>query len=91
MAAWWDDFEASGAALKAAGWRYTPSENDVVGTRYQFGTSEVEITFLVADNFGRVVIPLAEGPIVWATGPLGDERSYLVSAREDSPDPSQGR
>jgi len=48
-----------------------------VGTRYRFGTSEVEITFLVADDSGRVLIPLADEPILWTTEPLGDERHEL--------------
>jgi hypothetical protein len=41
------------AALLAAGWRHTPAENEVVGTRYRWRSSEVEFTF-VEDRDGAI-------------------------------------
>ena len=40
----------------AVGWRHTPLEDDVVGTRYRWQTSELELTF-VEDRDGTVVVP----------------------------------
>ena len=34
VAAWRNDYDAIGTALKAVGWRHTPVPDEVVGTRY---------------------------------------------------------
>jgi aminoglycoside-2''-adenylyltransferase len=77
VAAWRTDYEAIGNALQAAGWRHTPVADEVVGTRYQWGTAEVEFTFMTADPDGQVVIPLPDNPVVWSADPLGNERRQL--------------
>ena len=78
VAAWRNDYDLIRIALTAAGWRHTPTRDDVVGTRYRHGNAEVEVTFLIADEDGRVVIPLPDQPVVWSTQPLGDERRRLL-------------
>src|ERR671910_544885 len=82
-AAWRRDYDAIKRALVDVGWRHTPSENDVVGTRYTWGSAEVEFTFLEARDDGAVVIPIPEHEIVWTTEPFGEERRVLngVGAR----------
>ena len=77
VAAWRRDYEAIGTALQAVGWRRTPVPDEVVGTRYQWGTAQVEFTFMMTDNDGRVVIPLPDHPIVWSAEPPGQARREL--------------
>ena len=83
VAAWRADYEAIGTALLGAGWRHTPVADEVVGTRYQLGTAQVEFTFLVLDDDGRVVVPLPGAPIVVSATPLGSASRQLrgVTAR----------
>ena len=78
IAAWRHDDDAIGAALQAAGWRHTPVENEVVGTRYQLGTAQIEFTFVVADDAGRIIIPMTDAPILWSTEPFGEVRRQLL-------------
>jgi hypothetical protein len=66
-----------GTALQAVGWRHTPVPDEVVSTRYQWGTAEVEFTFMTTDSDGRAVIPLPDNPVVWSAEPLGNERREL--------------
>lgn len=77
VAAWRHDYEAIQTALQTAGWRHTPVPDQVVGTRYQWGTAQVEFTFMTTDSHGRAVIPLPNHPIVWSVEPLGHERREL--------------
>jgi hypothetical protein len=77
VAAWRRDYDAIGSALIAAGWEHTPTENDVVGTRYALGNSQVEITFVEQGDEGEIVIPVPEAPIVWTTEPFGESRRAL--------------
>jgi hypothetical protein len=77
VAAWRTDYEAIGTALQAVGWRHTPVPDEVVGTRYQWGTAQVEFTFMTTDSDGRAVIPLPDNPVVWSAEPLGNERREL--------------
>ena len=58
-AVWRRDYDEIRAALLAAGWRHTPLETDVVGTRYRWRSSELELTF-VEDRGGTVVVPIPE-------------------------------
>ncbi len=83
VAAWRADYDAIGAALLAAGWRHTPVADEVVGTRYQLGTAQVEFTFLVTGEDESVVVPVPGSPIVVSAAPLGSARRELrgVSAR----------
>jgi hypothetical protein len=78
VAAWRQDYDTIGAALEAAGWRHTPAEDEMAGTRYQWRSAQVEFTFVVADHDGRILIPLAEQSIVWSTESFGDGRRELL-------------
>ena len=82
-AAWRRDYDAIKRALVDTGWRHTPVENEVVGTRYTRGSAQVEFTFVEARDDGAVVIPIPEHEIVWTTEPFGEERRVLhdVGAR----------
>jgi hypothetical protein len=82
-AAWRRDYDTIKRALVDMGWRHTPVENEVVGTRYTRGSAEVEFTFVEARDDGAVVIPIPEHEIVWTTEPFGEERRVLhgVGAR----------
>lgn len=82
-AAWRRDYEDIAVALAAAGWRHTPVENDVVGTRYSWRSSEVEFTFIEARADGAVLIPIPEREILWTRDSFGEERRTLddVQAR----------
>jgi hypothetical protein len=83
VAAWRADYDVVGTALRDAGWRHTPVPDEVVGTRYQLGRSQVEFTFLVTDGDGLVVVPRPGAPIVVSAEPLGVDRRELrgVTAR----------
>lgn len=82
-AAWRRDFDAIHQALVDVGWRHTPVENEVVGTRYRWGSAEVEFTFVESRDDGAVVIPIPEHEVVWTMEPFGEECRVLngVSAR----------
>jgi hypothetical protein len=82
-AAWRRDYDAIKQALGDVGWRHTPVEKEVVGTRYTWGNAEVEFTFVEARDDGAVVIPIPEHEVVWTTEPFGEERRVLngVGAR----------
>jgi hypothetical protein len=79
VAAWRHDDDAIRAALEAAGWRHTPVADEVVGTRYQWRSAQVEFTFVEADDQGRIVIPFPDQPLVWSTKPFGDDRRELLA------------
>lgn len=83
VAAWRADYDAIREALTTTGWRHTPTDNDVVGTRYTLGTVVLEITFVEKDSVGQVLIPIPEHPVVWTREPFGDWRRTLdgTSAR----------
>jgi hypothetical protein len=66
--------------LLAAGWRHTPLEDDVVGTRYRWQTSELEVTF-VEDRDGTVVVPIPGREVLWTAEPLGDDERSLSGVR----------
>lgn len=79
-AAWRRDYDRIRAALLVAGWGHTPLETDVVGTRYSWRSSELELTFL-EDRDGTVVIPIPEHEIVWTEQPFGDHERSLLGVR----------
>ena len=83
VAAWRRDYGAIKRALVDMGWRHTPVDHEVVGTRYTCRSVEVEFTFVEARDDGAVVIPIPEHAIVWTMEPLGEERRVLhgVEAR----------
>jgi Aminoglycoside-2''-adenylyltransferase len=57
VAAWRCDYDRTRTELLRAGWRHTPVENEVVGTRYRWRSVEVEFTFVEARDDGSVAIP----------------------------------
>jgi len=79
-AVWRRDYDRIRAALLAAGWRHTPLEDDVVGTRYSWRTSVLELTF-VEDRDGTVVVPFPEHEATWTTEPFGDDERSLSGVR----------
>ena len=79
-AAWRRDYDKIRAALLSVGWRHTPLETDVVGTRYRWRSSELELTF-VEDRDGTVVVPIPEHEIVWTEEPFGDDERSLSDVR----------
>ena len=81
VAAWRRDYDAIRDSLVEAGWRHTPAEDEVVGTRYERGGAQVEFTFVVADEAGRVLIPFPDEPVVWALQSFGDSRRDLLGVR----------
>jgi hypothetical protein len=82
-AVWRTDEGAIERALSAAGWRHTPSDEDVVGTRYTWRTALLELTFVEPRSDGAIVIPIPEREVVWTLDSFGEERRTLggVSAR----------
>ena len=79
-AAWRRDYEKIRAALLKAGWRHTPMEDDVVGTRYSWRSTELELTF-VEDRDGAIVVPIPEREVVWTAEPFGDDERSLSGVR----------
>ena len=77
VAAWRKDYDAIRDALVDAGWEHTPTENDVVGTRYTLNAAQVEITFVEQNDAGEIVIPIPDAPIVWTTEPFSEWRRTL--------------
>ena len=78
VASWRQDSDTIRAALQAAGWRHAPSDDDVVGTRYQWRSAQLEVTFVVADEGGRILVPLTDRPVVWSTESFGNGRRDLL-------------
>ncbi|HSF37519.1 MAG TPA: hypothetical protein VLA70_15455 [Nocardioides sp.] len=64
-----DEAEVHGA-LTAAGWVHTPQDDDLVGTTYAGDGYELQLTFVEADDEGRVVVRVPGEPIVVSHGPL---------------------
>lgn len=75
--AWRGDYDAINVALETTGWDHTPVADEVLGTRYRMRSAEVEFTFVIADDEGRVILPVPEHPVVVSAEPLGDERREL--------------
>jgi hypothetical protein len=70
-------------ALEAAGWLHKPTAEDLVGTNYVRDQFELQVTFVVPEMGGGVVVPVPDQPIVLSTGPLAFARRDLgdVTAR----------
>ena len=84
-AAWRRDRDAIDATLLAAGWRRAPVEDEVVAAAYtgRAAGELLEFTFVETRDDGSIVIPFADGDVVWTPEPFGEERRTLhgVSAR----------
>jgi len=83
VAAWRHDYDAIKAVMVAAGWRHTPDADEPFAARYRRRATLVEFTFVVTDSAGRVLLPMAEPPVLWWPEPFGDSRRELhgVSSR----------
>ena len=80
---WRRDEPRVDAALERAGWRHTPTPEDMLGTSYVREGYELQLTFVVPGADGRVVVPVPEQPIVVSPAPLDFARRELdgVSVR----------
>jgi hypothetical protein len=81
LAVWLDDAEAVGSLLLAHAWEHRPHPGEDCGTGYERGHVRVELTYLAADNTGRVFIPLRDQKVLWSQEPLGDEMRELFGVR----------
>jgi hypothetical protein len=78
LVVWRKDDEAIDAALTATGWQHASVENDVIGAGYTLDGVLLELTLVVSDESGAVVLPLQEGPFVWSSEPFRGERRVLA-------------
>jgi hypothetical protein len=87
LAVWLHEAEAVASLLRAHGWQHKPGPEEDGGTGYERGGVRLELTFIVSDGEGRVMVPLRNGPVAWSEEPLGsDARDLLgVSARVIAP------
>ena len=83
LAVWHEDEESIVSLLHANGWRHAPEPDEDGGTGYERDGVRLELTRLVPDGSGRVLIPLRAGPVVFSEEPLGNDARELlgVSAR----------
>ena len=65
FAVWLDDVARIGGLLAGDGWTHVPSPDDNGGTGYARGGVRFELTSLVRDDDGAVVIPLRNGSGAW--------------------------
>ena len=80
-AVWRRDEDAIKTALEeGAGWEHHGRSTDVLGTRYELGNAELELTFLESGDDGSVFVPVPDNPIVFPTNPFGDDRGELAEA-----------
>jgi hypothetical protein len=77
LAVWLDDRDAIDAALQARGWRRTPVSDESVGAGYRQHGILTELTFVVADDDGRIFLPFAAQHVLWSTDPFGQPRRTL--------------
>ena len=81
LAVWARDAEALGSLLEEAGWGHEPAPAENGGTGYTQRGVRVELTYLVRDPGGRIVIPLREQNTVWSDQPLENEVRELQGVR----------
>jgi hypothetical protein len=65
IAVWLADLARIADLLAADGWRHVPSEDDNGGTGFERGSVRLELTYLVRQADGTVVIPLRDGSATW--------------------------
>lgn len=75
---WRQDHAVIDARLTASGWQHAAVENDVIGAGYTLAGVLVELTLVVSDESGAVLLPLPEGPFVWSSEPFAGERRELA-------------
>lgn len=78
---WARDAEALGSVLRDEGWRHEPERGEDGGTGYTRGGVRVELTFLVRDDAGRILVPLREQNVLWSEKPFGNEMRELRGVR----------
>ena len=81
LAVWARDAEAIGLLLQQAEWRHEPEPGEDGGTGYARGGVRVELTWLVRDEAGRILIPLRDQSVVWSDEPFGNEVRALQHVR----------
>lgn len=74
---WRRDEERIHSALHVAGWRHTPTPEDLVGTSYVRHDHELQLTFMVEGEDGGAVVPVPDQPIVLSAGSLAFARRTL--------------
>ena len=83
LAVWLEDEKRVASLLHANGWRHAPDPDEDGGTGYERDGVRLELTRLVSDGAGRVLIPLRAGSVVFSEEPLGNDARELrgISAR----------
>lgn len=81
FAVWAGDAEALASLLREHGWRHAPKPDEDGGTVYEREGVRVELTFLVLDEAGRVLLPLRDRNVVWSERPFGGETLELEGVR----------
>jgi hypothetical protein len=81
LAVWSQDAAAIGSLLEQAEWRHEPDPGEDGGTGYARMGVRVELTWLVRDEAGRILIPLRDQNVVWSEEPLGTEVRELQHVR----------
>jgi hypothetical protein len=81
LAVWASDAEAIGSLLREHGWRHAPEPGEDGGTGYARAGVRVEVTYLVQDETGRILIPLRDGNALWSAEPPGNEVRELQGVR----------
>jgi hypothetical protein len=77
LAVWRADEQRLARLLEEDGWRHAPLPDEDGGTGYERGGVRLELTFLVREADGRVVLPLRAGPVPWPDRSLGDDVGEL--------------
>jgi hypothetical protein len=81
IAVWQSDLARITELLEADGWQHVPSEGDNGGTGFERGSVRLELTFLVREADGTVVIPLRDGCATWPSDATGFDALELVGSR----------
>jgi hypothetical protein len=81
VAVWARDAEAIGSLLEQAEWRHEPEPDEDGGTGYARTGVRVELTWLVRDEAGRILVPLRDQNVVWSDQPFGDDVRELQHVR----------
>jgi hypothetical protein len=81
LAVWQHDRPTVDAALTTNGWMPAVVDDDAIGGAFRRAGVLLELTFVVADEQGRVFLPFADGPAMWSAEPFGDERRELGGVR----------
>ena len=81
IAVWLDDLPRIAALLVEDGWRHAPDPEENGGTGYERDGVRLELTYLVRDEDGRVVTPLADSQAPWPEGAFADDVRVLRGVR----------